>query len=146
MKTLVILALTLLSTPVFAQFGRPSAYSYRICDGTSCRVVQSATPQTFANGMMCRCDENGGNCECVPLSAGEVLVSVNGVPVNQTNRSSMYQAAPATTYQTYRSAPLIVQAPQTTVYRTYRTIRQPRLYQRSWTGPFGVTRTRTFWR
>lgn len=95
-------------------------YSYQVCRDGNCRVQSSAVNPA-----------SGG----YSVAPGETIVAINGQPVN------------SAVYQTYQAAPVVVmQAAPRVVYRQYYQYSAPRPYVRSWTGPFGVTHTRTIWR
>ena len=95
-------------------------YTYQVCQNGNCRVATSAiNPMTSGYS----------------VAPGETIVAINGQPVQSSG------------YQTYQAAPVVVmQSAPRIVYRQYYQYSAPRPYVRSWTGPFGVTHTRTIWR
>lgn len=95
-------------------------YTYQVCVDGNCRVASSVVNPMLSG---------------YSLAPGETIVAINGQPVQSTN------------YQTFQASPVVVyQSAPRTVYRQFYQYRSAQPYVKTWTGPFGVTHSRTVWR
>lgn len=111
----MIMRYMLLLVCVLAASVGSAQYRYQVCNGPNCRTFTSSIAPSVSGGVY--------SADGFALAAGEVLVAVNGQPVNQ--------AATTRAYRVY-SAPVVM--------------RQPQPYIRTRVGPFGGVWQRVFWR